>query len=212
MAGANKKDTHIRNVNYPRDFKADTIADISTVGADDSCVKCKGKLQFKNGIEVGHVFKLGIFLSERFGVTYLDKEGASKPAWMGCYGIGVGRLLAAAIEQSHDDKGIIWPMAISPFQLHLCALKLDDKNVFDTAEKIYSDLTAAGFEILYDDRDESAGKKFNDADLIGIPVRLTISPRTLEKGNVEVKMRNEKDARLFPLEGIEAKLQELVKV
>jgi len=140
VAGGNKKDTHIKNVNFPRDFNSDIIADISTVSAGDKCMRCGGTLKIENGIEVGHVFKLGTFLSERFDVNYLDQDGNSRPVYMGCYGIGVGRLLAAAIEQSHDDKGIIWPAAIAPFQIHICALKMDDKLVIETAEKIYNEM------------------------------------------------------------------------
>jgi prolyl-tRNA synthetase len=211
VAGGNKPDTHIKNVNYPRDFTVDTIGDIATVAAVDTCIKCNGKLLFKQGIEVGHVFKLGTFLSERFNTSYLDKDGTSRPVYMGCYGIGLGRLMAAAVEQNHDAKGIIWPSAIAPYQIHICALRLEDKNVLDTTEKIYQELTTAGFEVFYDDRDESAGIKFNDADLIGIPIRLTISSRTLQKQSIELKLRQETEAKLVSIENLGQNIRGLLQ-
>jgi prolyl-tRNA synthetase len=130
---------------------------------------------------------------------------------MGCYGIGLGRLLAAAVEQNHDDKGIIWPTPIAPYQIYLCPLYRDGSRVAEIAENLYLELEAQGLEVLFDDRQESPGVKFNDADLLGIPVRITISPRTLERDSVEVKKRAEKEARLLPIEGIAAKLKELVE-
>ena len=202
VAGANKHDAHFKNVNYPRDFKVDLVTDIARVRAGDLCQKCKSKLLAQRGIEVGHVFKLGTFLSERLGAYFLDKDGTTKPIIMGCYGIGLGRLLAAAVEQSHDDKGIIWPLPIAPFQVHLCTLKAEDNKVSETAEKIYADFNTAGIDVLYDDRDESPGIKFNDADLIGIPLRVVVSPRSLQSGGVEIKWRKQKQSRIIPLDGL----------
>ena len=202
VAGANKPDTHLKNVNFPRDFNADMVVDIAKARAGDPCPKCQGPIKTERGIEVGHVFKLGIFLSERLGAYFLDKDGNSKPIIMGCYGIGLGRLLAAAIEQNHDDKGIIWPVPIAPYQVYLCSIKADDANVAAKAEKLYNDLKAAGIEVLFDDRPESPGVKFNDADLIGLPLRIVISPRTLKDNGVEVKWRRDKDAKNLPLEGL----------
>jgi prolyl-tRNA synthetase len=210
VAGANKPDMHIKNVNYPRDFKVETITDIASARAGDRCLKCNGELISKHGIEVGHVFKLGTFLSERLNAFFLDKSGAPKPIIMGCYGIGVGRLLAAAIEQNHDEKGIVWPLAIAPFQVHLCALRMEELVVLEAVEKLYQDLIDSGLEVLFDDRNESAGIKFNDADLIGIPLRITVSPRTLQKQSVEVKWRSEKEAELVPLDGIIKKIKGMV--
>jgi len=210
VAGANKPDTHFRNVNYPRDFKVDLVADIARACAGDGCLRCGGKLSSTHGIEVGHVFKLGTFLSEKLGASFIDPKGASQPIVMGCYGIGLGRLLAAAIEQNHDDKGIIWPLPIAPYHVYLCPLYLENTQVAATAENIYAELEAQGLEVLFDDRQESPGVKFNDADLLGIPIRVTISPRTLEKNSAEVKWRSEKEARLVPLEGIAARLKELI--
>ena len=211
VAGANKPDAHLKNVNYPRDFKVDTIADIAIAREGDRCPKCDGKLHSQQGIEVGHVFKLGTFLSERLGAYYLDKDGASKPTIMGCYGIGVGRLLAAAVEQNHDDKGIIWPLPIAPFQVCLCPLKIEDAAVMQASEKLYAELISAGIEVLLDDRPESPGVKFNDADLIGIPLRIVISARTLQTNSIEVKWRREKQAAIIPLEGLVDAVRNLVK-
>jgi prolyl-tRNA synthetase len=211
VAGGNKPDTHLRNVNYPRDFQADLVADIARARAGDGCPRCGGKLSSTHGIEVGHVFKLGTFLSEKLGASFIDEKGESHPIVMGCYGIGLGRLLAAAIEQNHDDKGIIWPVPIAPYYIYLCPLYREDSRVTEVAEDLYARLGAEGLEVLFDDRVESPGVKFNDADLLGIPVRVTVSPRTLEKDSVELKKRSEKESELVPLERIVARLKELIK-
>ena len=211
VAGGNKPDTHIKNVNYARDFKADMVADIALARAGERCPRCEGKLSATHGIEVGHIFKLGTFFSETLGAFFIDEKGASRPIVMGCYGIGLGRLLAAAIEQNHDDKGVIWPLPIAPYQVYLCPLYREDTKVAEIAEKLYAGLEAEGLEVLFDDRAESPGVKFNDADLLGIPVRVTVSPRTLEKDSVEVKQRAEKDAELVPLAGALTRLKELIE-
>jgi prolyl-tRNA synthetase len=211
IAGANKADTHLRNVNYPRDFKADIVTDIAKARAGEECPRCGGKLSSTHGIEVGHIFKLGTFLSEKLGALFIDQSGVSQPIIMGCYGIGLGRLLAAAIEQNHDDKGIIWPLPIAPYHIYLCPLHLENPEVASTAENLYAELEAQGLEVLFDDRKESPGVKFNDADLLGIPVRVTISPRTLEKDSAEIKRRSEKETELVPLEGIAKRLKKLTR-
>ena len=211
VAGANKADMHLKNVNYPRDFKADIISDIAKTRAGDVCPRCNSKLLTQQGIEVGHVFKLGTFLSERLGAYYLDKDGTNKPIIMGCYGIGVGRLLAAAIEQNHDEKGIIWPLPIAPYQVCLCALKVEDAQVMEAAEAIYTELCSAGIEVLFDDRPDSPGIKFNDADLIGIPLRIVVSARTLKGDSVELKWRKEAQAQMQPLEGLTEAVKSLLK-
>ena len=211
IAGANKPDTHLKNVNYPRDFKIDLLADIATARPGDGCPKCNGKLKSSRGIEVGHVFKLGTFLSEKLGAFFLDQNGVSQSIIMGTYGIGLGRLMAAAVEQNHDDKGIIWPVTIAPYHIYLCPLRLENTDVAETAENLYQNLTRKNFEVLFDDRDESPGVKFNDADLLGIPLRLTISPRTLESQSIEVKWRKEKQTELLPLKGITTSIKELLK-
>jgi prolyl-tRNA synthetase len=210
VAGANKPETHLRNVNYPRDFKADLVIDIAQARAGDGCPRCGSKLLSTRGIEVGHVFKLGTFLSEKLGALFVDQGGVSHPIIMGCYGIGLDRLLAAAIEQNHDAQGIIWPMSIAPYHIYLCPLYREGSKVAEAAEKLYTGLEAEGLEVLFDDRRESPGVKFNDADLLGIPLRVTISPRTLEKNSVEIKKRSEKESELMPLEGIAARLKELI--
>jgi prolyl-tRNA synthetase len=208
--GANKPGYHLRNANYPRDFQVDLIADIALARPGDSCSKCRGKLSSARGIEVGHVFKLGTFISEKFGASFLDDAGKSRPIVMGCYGIGLGRLLAAIVEQSHDDKGIIWPLSVAPYQVYLCPLSLDKPAVAPTAEKIYQELQKEGIEVLFDDRDDSPGVKFNDADLLGIPLRLTLSPRTLQSQSVEAKWRTEKEAQLLPLDNLAVQVKKLL--
>ncbi len=209
VAGANKPDTHLKNVNYPRDFKVDATVDIARVKAGEACPKCAGKLSSAQGIEVGHTFKLGTVFSQKLGALFIDSKGTSHPILMGCYGIGLDRLIAASIEQNHDDKGIIWPMPIAPYQIYLCPLYLEKPEVKSAAENLYADLEAQGFEVLYDDREESPGVKFNDADLLGIPIRLTISPRTLKSNSVEIKKRSEKESQLLPLGEVISKLKEL---
>jgi prolyl-tRNA synthetase len=212
VAGGNKTATHIKNVNYPRDFQADIVADIATARAGDKCPNCDGKLAATHGIEVGHIFKLLTRYSEKFNALYTDEKGESHPIIMGCYGMGISRLLAAAIEQNHDDKGIIWPVPIAPYQVYLCPLYREGSNVAETAEKLYTGFQAAGMEVLFDDREESPGVKFNDADLLGIPFRVTVSPRALEKNSVELKLRSEKQAELVPISEIAAKLKGFIRV
>jgi prolyl-tRNA synthetase len=211
IIGANKTGYHFRNANYPRDFRVDLIADIALAQSGDSCSKCGGELSSSRGIEVGHVFKLGTFISERFGAYFLDSDGTSRPIVMGSYGIGLGRLLAAIVEQSHDGQGIIWPLSVAPYQVHLCPLSLDKSAIPLTAEKIYQELQSEGIEVLFDDRDDSPGVKFNDADLLGIPLRLTLSPRTLQSQSVEAKWRTEKEAQLLPLDNMAAEVKSLLK-
>ncbi|MBM3157026.1 MAG: proline--tRNA ligase [Chloroflexi bacterium] len=211
VVGANRNGYHLKNANYPRDFKADIITDIAQAKAGYHCAQCGSRLLSERGIEIGHVFKLGTVFSEKQGALYIDRDGVQKPLVMGCYGIGVGRLLAAVIEQNHDDKGIIWPVSVAPYTVYLCALGMDDEAVASAAEKLYRELCASGIEVIYDDRNESPGVKFNDADLLGIPVRLTLSKRTLKSISAEVKLRRDKDAVLVPLSQIEVKLQTLLK-
>jgi prolyl-tRNA synthetase len=211
IAGANKPETHLKNVNYPRDFTADLLADIAQAQAGGRCPRCGGKLSSAHGIEVGHVFKLGTFLSEKLGANYIDAAGVSRPIIMGCYGIGLDRLLAATMEHNHDDKGITWPMAIAPYQVYLCPLYRDGTNVAEVAERLNTELEAAGIEVLFDDRTDSPGVKFNDADLLGIPIRITVSPRTLEKNSAEVKLRTVKEAKIVPLAEIGNAVKDLIK-
>lgn len=202
VAGANQDDKHYKNVNYPRDFEVDTIADIGTAKAGDGCPHCGAALDEVRGVEVGHVFKLGTYFTRTFGGEYLDEAGKLNPMVMGCYGIGVTRVLAAAIEQNHDDKGILYPAPIAPYQVHLVALNADKEEVQSAADAAYDELQSLGYEVLYDDRlGESAGVKFNDVDLLGLPVRVVISPRNLASGVVELKRRRDSDsAQIAPAE------------
>jgi prolyl-tRNA synthetase len=199
VAGGNRPDVHLRNVNYGRDFTADVVADIGSAKAGDRCMRCDGDLQIDRGIELGHVFKLGTRYAEAFDARYLDAAGDERAIWMGCYGIGVGRTLAAVVEQHHDAKGIAWPATLSPYDVHLVALNVDNPDVRETAAKLYDDLWAAGVEVLFDDRAESAGVKFNDADLLGLPLRVTIGPRGLRQGEAEIKLRVSDTAEAVPL-------------
>jgi prolyl-tRNA synthetase len=200
VAGANKPDTHLRNVNYGRDWSADTVADIALAREGDLCPTCGSEMRCRRGIEMGHIFKLGTVYSEKLGATFLDREGVARIAVMGSYGIGLERLMAAVVEANHDEKGIIWPASLAPYDAHLVALNADRPGVADAAERLYDELQAAGINVLYDDRDESPGVKFNDADLLGMPLRLTVSPRTLDKSAVELKGRREVEPALCPLE------------
>ena len=208
VAGGNKPEVHLRNVNYPRDFQAETVADIASAAEGHTCVTCRGTYEIRRGIEVGHIFKLGTKYTEAFGAEFLDEQGVTRPVIMGCYGMGLSRLMAGAIEQNHDDKGIIWPASIAPYQVHLCSLYRDGTAVAEVSEKLYADLQAAGIEVLFDDRSESPGVKFNDADLIGCPYRITVGPRTVEKDAVELKARTSKDIEVVPLAEIVAKLKD----
>jgi prolyl-tRNA synthetase len=210
VAGANKPDVHLRNVNHPRDFAVDLMADIAAARAGETCPKCEHQLLSTRSIELGHIFKLGTFLSEKLGALFLDQDGVARPIVMGCYGIGIGRLLAAIVELNHDERGIMWPSAVAPYYIYLCPLYMDDPQVISVAEKLYGELEAAGWEVLFDDRRESPGVKFTDADLLGLPLRLTISPRTLESHSVEVKGRGQKEAWLLPLETAVARVKELL--
>ncbi len=189
ITGANKKDRHLRNVNIDRDYKVDDIQDLTYVKEGDSCPRCSQPLQLNRGIEVGQVFYLGRDYSQSLGAKFLDKDGKERAAVMGCYGIGITRTIAAVVETNHDEKGIIWPLGISPYQVLLLPVEIEDKGVRDEAERIYSELQHEGMEILYDDRLERAGVKFKDADLIGIPVQLIVSKKRIAQGKVELKIR-----------------------
>ena len=190
VSGANEVDFHYMNVNPKRDFGAVTVADIRLVEEGDACPVCEqGHLHIGRGIEAGQIFALGTKYSEAMGATFLDEAGKAQPMQMGCYGIGVGRTMAAAIEQNHDEHGIIWPRAIAPYEVVVVAVNAKVEEQLRYAEEIYEELRAAGVDVLLDDRRERAGVKFNDCDLIGYPVRIAIGPKTLESGSIEVKVR-----------------------
>lgn len=200
VAGANKPDKHLVNTNYDRDWKADIVADLALATEGSLCANCGTAMEARRGIEMGQVFKLGTKYSEAMGAYFLDAEGQQKPAIMGSYGIGLDRLLASCIEANHDEAGIIWPRSLAPYDVHIVAIQLEKPGVREAAEKLYDDLRAAGLEVLLDDREESPGVKFNDADLLGMPVRATVSPRNLEKGSLEVRVRDGGQNELVPLE------------
>jgi len=199
IMGANEKDKHVRNVNEGRDFHADEYADLRIITVSDKCPRCGGQLNFSKGIEVGHVFKLGTKYSKALKANFLDSNGKENPTIMGCYGIGIGRTIAAAIEQSHDDNGIIFPISISPFEVILLPLEMYDPNVTEAAENLYQNLNRLGVTVFFDDRDERAGFKLKDADLLGIPVRATVSVKTLKRDSIEIKLRSDKDLKLMPV-------------
>jgi len=213
VVGGNKPDTHLRGANYPRDFQVDILTDIALARPGQGCTNCSQPLEAVRGVEVGHIFKLGTFFSEALGANYLDQDGQHQPILMGCYGIGVGRLLAAAIEQNHDDKGIAFPATIAPFQVHLVGLNLADEQVAEEAERLYQELLDQGIEVLYDDRTEqTAGVKLNDVDLLGLPVRLVVSPRNMKAGVVEFKQRLDETSSLVPTGDVVATLQALPEI
>ena len=213
MVGGNKPDTHLRGANYPRDFQVDILTDIALAKPGQGCPNCGQPLEAVRGVEVGHIFKLGTFFSEALGANYLDREGQHQPIIMGCYGIGVGRLLAAAIEQNHDDKGIMFPAPIAPYQVHLVGLNLADEQVAEEAERLYQELKDQGIEVLYDDRtDQTAGVKLNDVDLLGLPVRLVVSPRNVKAGVVEFKQRLDETSSLVPAGEVVATLQAMPEI
>ena len=213
VVGGNKPDTHLRGANYPRDFQVDILTDIALARPGQGCPNCGQLLEAVRGVEVGHIFKLGTFFSEALGANYLDREGQHQPIIMGCYGIGVGRLLAAAIEQNHDDKGIMFPAPIAPYQVHLVGLNLADEQVAEEAERLYQELKDQGIEVLYDDRtDQTAGVKLNDVDLLGLPVRLVVSPRNVKAGVVEFKQRLDETSSLVPAGEVVATLQAMPEI
>lgn len=199
VVGANEADTHCLGVNLGRDFKVECFADLRSAEAGDICPRCGGVLEIWRGIEVGHVFKLGTKYSSAMGATVLDANGQDRELFMGCYGIGVGRTVAAAIEQNHDEHGIIFPMPIAPFHVLVTVVNPRDEEVLSAAEKLYGQLKDLGVEVLLDDRDERPGSKFKDADLIGIPLRLTLGARGLKENAVELQERAGGDRRMLPL-------------
>jgi len=203
VMGANKEDYHVKNVNIGRDFKVDAFADLRVARESDPCPRCKGELRFARGIEVGHVFKLGTKYSEAMKAVYLDKNGQEQMMIMGCYGIGVGRTVAASIEQNNDENGIIWPMPIAPFHVIITPVNINEPRLAEVAGKLYESLAGKGADVLFDDRDERAGVKFNDADLIGIPLRVTVGPKRLAEGKVEVKIRKTGEVKALSLDEAE---------
>jgi len=214
VSGANEDGFHYVNVNFGRDYSADRIADITSVKEGDLCAKCGNPLNAVRGVEVGNIFKLGTHFSESMGCNFLDSQGHSHPVVMGSYGIGSGRLLACIAEQHHDEHGLLWPITIAPFQIHLVSLLSKESSTphgeTSQADLLYQELENAGMECLYDDRSESPGVKFNDADLIGNPIRLTVSEKSLRNGGVEFKLRGKDEKQIITRDNLVPKLRQVI--
>ena len=213
VTGANQTDLHLLNVNLNRDFTVDVFGDIRSIQPEDSCPKCGEAIRFGKGIEVGHVFKLGTKYSKAMNAMFLDENGKENPIVMGCYGIGVSRTVASAIEQNHDKDGIIFPVPIAPFEVVILPLQMNKEEVVNAADSIYSGLVDNGIDVLIDDRDLRAGFKFKDADLLGTPLRVTIGSKSLNNGQVEMKLRSESESKFISFQDsvsiITAKIKEL---
>lgn len=211
VAGANKPEYHITGIDMERDVNVKEYVDIAKVKEGDRCPVCGKPLHLENGIEVGNIFQLGTKYTKSMGMTVLNSEGKAVTPIMGCYGIGVGRALASVAEESHDDKGFIWPMTIAPWHVYLCGIRLDDETVKNEATKLYEEMKEQGVEVLFDDRDASAGVKFSDCDLMGIPLRVVISPRSLAKGEVEIQSRDKTVQANVALKDCIVFLQKIIK-
>ena len=202
VGGANEAGYHLRNLNYGRDYEAAIVADIVAAGEGDACPNCGAALRTSRGVEVGNIFKLGTRYTAALGANFLDRDGKTKPVIMGSYGIGSGRLLACVAEDHHDANGLCWPITVAPFHVHLALLPDASGQAAAAADDLYAQLQAAGVEVLYDDRDERPGVKFKDADLMGMPLRVTVSERSLKQGGVELKRRDSNErGGIVPLEG-----------
>lgn len=210
VAGANREGYHLRNTNLGRDYEADVVADIADAYEGAPCADCGGPVRLVRGVEVGNTFKLGTKYSHALGATYLDPAGEAHDIVMGSYGIGVGRLMACAAQEYRDERGLIWPVSLAPYEIYLAGLDLADETVRQMTEDLYRDLRAAGLEVLYDDRTERAGVKFNDADLLGIPVRVTMSRRTVGNGVVEIKERSGAESETIRMDDAVHRISELV--
>ena len=209
VAGANKEDHHMKGVCYGRDYVGDIVTDIKTLKEGDPCPHCGAPIKHTRGIEVGQIFKLGTKYSESMNATYKDENGEDQIYWMGCYGVGVTRTMQAIVEQSHDDKGIIWPMSVAPYHVIVTVINPADEVQMELANKIESELEAKRVEVIVDDRDERAGVKFNDADLIGVPIRITVG-KLAKDGNVEYKLRREESNEVLSAEDAIKAAAELV--
>ncbi len=207
VGGANQEGYHLKNINFGRDFDADIIADIVCAEEGFRCPQCGNPLTSRRGVEVGNIFKLGTFYSKRSDCQFLDEHGTSKPIVMGSYGIGLGRLMACIAEEHHDKNGLCWPAQVAPYTAHMLSIQDKDGTVQTTAEELYTQLQAAGMYILYDDREISAGVKLNDADLLGMPYRITVSARSLSNGGIEIKSRSDEKTQILPGEQVLPYLQ-----
>ena len=206
VTGANEKNHHLLNVNPGRDFQVEAVADLRKITTDDPCPVCGGRLELTEGIEVGHIFKLGTSYSEKMQAVFQDKDGLEKPFVMGCYGIGVSRVVAAAIEQNHDENGIIFPVPLAPYKAVILNLDPKDEKITEAAESIYAELSLAGMDVLLDDRDERPGAKFKDADLLGMPFRITVGKKFAQGGIVELRDRKTGESTEMPLDRLKVEL------
>jgi prolyl-tRNA synthetase len=219
VVGGNAVDVHLTGVVPGRDFPLDRVLDLRNAEAGDPCPRCGTALQNRQGIEVGHVFKLGTKYSKAMGATFLDDKGAEIPLIMGCYGIGVNRIVAAAVEAGHDENGIVWPLPIAPYDVLLVPLQVQNPAVVEAMQSLEAQFEAAGLDVLVDDREQRPGVKFKDADLIGIPLRVVIGERGLKEGTIEVKWRTDSAAHTVPAESagstilaeIQARRQSLIE-
>ncbi|MDP9264604.1 MAG: His/Gly/Thr/Pro-type tRNA ligase C-terminal domain-containing protein, partial [Chloroflexota bacterium] len=210
VAGANKRDAHLRDVMLGRDFDGERL-DLHDVRGGDLCPRCGGRLALRRGVEVGNIFKFGPYYSEKMDATFLAEDGTRRPFFFGSYGIGVGRLLQTIIETNRDDRGIVWPIQVAPFDAHVIVLPLSDGEVRVTAERLVADLEQLGAEVLHDDRNESAGVKFADADLIGLPFRVTVSRRSLRSRSVELKERSGSEVELVDVDAAAERISSAVR-
>jgi len=212
ITGANQVDAHLTGVNLGRDFQVPEghFADLRNAAGGDPCPRCSATLELRHAIEVGHVFKLGTKYSEALGARFLDAAEELHTIIMGCYGIGINRILAGLIETNHDEAGILWPVALAPYEVILVPLKVTDPPTIEAAERLYNELSALGVDVLLDDRDARAGVKFNDADLVGIPLRVVLGPRGLKDGQLEIKWRWDAQPELIPLDGAAKRIAGLI--
>ncbi len=210
VTGANAADAHLTGVNLGRDFQPDRFADLRNAGDGDPCPRCSGKLALRHCIEVGHVFKLGTKYSEALNARFLDQNERLLPIIMGCYGIGVNRILAALIETTHDENGVVWPVSLAPYEVLLIPVKATDAATKQAADALYAALSAAGIDVLLDDRDVRAGVKFKDADLVGVPLRVVLGDRGLKEGKLEIKWRWEKQSEMIELDGAAQRVAKMI--
>ena len=209
VVGANRTGWHLRGAEHGRDFETQLV-DIREPREGDTCPKCGGRLSFQTALEVGHIFKLGTHYSVPLGATFLDEDGAEHPLMMGCYGIGPARIMAAAVEQRHDEHGIAWPRSLAPYEVEVVSIGAAGPEAVEIAERVAGDLEAAGLQVLLDDRDLRPGEKFADADLLGCPLRITVGKKTLEDGSADVLERSSREERRIAVDSLVDHVKEVL--
>lgn len=210
VVGANKPEYHRMHFNVGRDIVVDTFHDVAKVNAGHKCPKCGSPLTIQRGIEIGNIFQLGTKYTKSMGMTVINEAGESINPIMGCYGIGVGRAIASIIQNSHDESGMILPISVAPWTVHICPIRIDNESVRDTAFEIYNELIKKGVDTLIDDRNVSVGIKFADADLFGMPIRLVVSPKLIEKGEIELKIRETSEVIIVKQSEIFKELEKII--